>query len=100
MPALGQRSPSCLTVCFSPLARRAPRTTGGTWTGRPPPVQVLGVVVGGQHFHAVGQRGSEVNGVLGAEATADAEPSVGNLPTDQLGPNTTVLARASAAEAP
>jgi hypothetical protein len=55
-------------------------------------VQVLVIIIAGQHLHAVGQRDPQVGRVVGADATADAEPSVGNLPTDQLDPNTTVLA--------
>jgi hypothetical protein len=86
VPGLGEAVPELLDrlhVAAGPQGGQDP--LAGPGQGGRRRVQVLGVVVG-QHLHAVGQRGSEVNGVLGADATADAEPSVGNLPTDQPDP--------------
>ena len=85
-PAWASRSPSCLTVWSSPPARRAVRTHWpGLGQGGRGRIQVLVVVVG-QDLDGVGQGRAEVGRVVGADAAADAEAGVGDLPADQLDP--------------
>ena len=58
--------------------------TGGTWSGRPRPLQILVVIIGGHDLDGTGKGRAEVGRVVGAADGAKWPKAVARIPNDML----------------